>query len=160
MVDDIIDQVKATPDDWVWSYHQSPENLRDSRINTLYKFLDDYNLGQKEQRYLVDFLPNLSFYDNSFDLVLCSHFLFLYSDHYDLSFHEKSIQEMLRVGREVRIFPLLTLNLQPSPYLDSIQKTLTEQGYNVSIIEVEYQFQKGGNKMLVIQCPYSKILSD
>ncbi len=28
VVDDIIEQVKATPQDWVWSYHQSPEDLR------------------------------------------------------------------------------------------------------------------------------------
>ncbi len=31
VVDGIIDQVKGTPDDWVWSYHRSPEHLKENR---------------------------------------------------------------------------------------------------------------------------------
>jgi hypothetical protein len=30
VVDDIIAQVKASPDDWVWSYHESPEHLKEA----------------------------------------------------------------------------------------------------------------------------------
>lgn len=150
VVDNIIEQIKATPDDWVWSYHCSPENLRKNRIQTLTQFLEDYDRGKQSTRYLREELPKLSFEDNSFDLSVCSHFLFLYSDHYDFFFHYASIQEMLRVSREVRIFPLLTLMLRPSPHLDSIIHFFREIGCKTSIIEVEYELQKGGNKMLVI----------
>ena len=43
--------------------------------------------------------------DDSFDLALCSHLLFLYTDHLDAAFHIAAVQELLRVAGEVRIFP-------------------------------------------------------
>jgi SAM-dependent methyltransferase len=151
VVDDIINQIKATPDDWVWSYHQSPEDLRNNRIKTIELFSQDYELGKQQGRYLTERLPKLRFKDCQFDLALCSHFLFLYSDHYDLEFHYRSIQEMLRVSREVRIFPLLTLMLQKSPYLDRIIARLQTEGYIVSIEKIAYELQKGGDRMLRIK---------
>ena len=30
-VDNIIEQVRNTPNNWVWSYHKSPEDLRANR---------------------------------------------------------------------------------------------------------------------------------
>ncbi len=151
VVDNIINQVKATPDDWVWSYHQSPDNLRHNREQAINKFIADYEQGKLEGRYLNQELPQLNFKDQEFDLALCSHFLFLYSEHYDYQFHFDSIIEMLRVAKEVRIFPLLTLMLQRSPYLDKVIQQLCEMGYSVAIVKVEYEFQKGGNEMLVIK---------
>lgn len=112
VVDTIIEQIAATPQDWVWSYHASPEALRQSRINTLKKFLADYDLGKQQKRYILSELPKLPFADQQFDLALCSHFLFLYSDHFSLEFHQSSILEMLRIAKEVRIFPLMTLSLK------------------------------------------------
>lgn len=32
VVDNIISQVKATPNDWVWSYHSSAEHLKENRV--------------------------------------------------------------------------------------------------------------------------------
>jgi len=32
VLDNIIAQVKATPNNWIWSYHASPEDLRQNRI--------------------------------------------------------------------------------------------------------------------------------
>ncbi|HEY9657850.1 MAG TPA: SAM-dependent methyltransferase, partial [Allocoleopsis sp.] len=91
--------------------------------------------------------------DQSYDLALCSHFLFLYSEHHDLNFHQAAIAEMLRVSQEVRIFPLLTLMLERSPHLDPILQTLHNQGYQVEIQRVPYEFQKRGNEMLRICHP-------
>jgi hypothetical protein len=150
VVDGIIEQVKANPNDWVWSYHTSPENLRENRVRAIEIFLSDYERGKEAGRYQIGELPRLSFADRTFDLALCSHFLFLYSDHLDYSFHLDSIQEMLRVSREVRIFPLLTLMLQRSPYLDRIVEALRSLGYEVSLVSSNYEFQKGGNEMLKI----------
>jgi hypothetical protein len=151
IVDNIIDQVKASPDDWIWSYHTSPENLRWNRVQAINKFISDYEQGKQEKRYQVGELPKLNFQDKEYDLALCSHFLFLYSDHHDYQFHFDAIKEMLRVSQEVRIFPLLTLMLQRSPYLDRITQELQELGYTVSIVKVEYELQKGGNEMLWIR---------
>lgn len=151
VVDNIIDQVIASPDDWVWSYHASPQALKASRVNALEIFLQDYQQGKQEQRYLTAELPVLDFKDRQFDLALCSHFLFLYSAHYDRDFHFESIKEMLRISREVRIFPLLTLALEISPYLDFIVEEFKTLGYSVAVAKVPYELQKGGNKMLVIK---------
>jgi SAM-dependent methyltransferase len=150
VLDSIIHQVIATPDDWVWSYHRSPEDLRKNRIQAIQRFISDYQPGKQAERYQVGGLPTLNFDDNQFDLALCSHFLFLYSDHYDAIFHQQSIQEMLRVSQEVRIFPLLTLMLQPSPYLDSVINDCIAAGHRVSVEPVSYELQRGGNKMLRI----------
>lgn len=151
VVDNIINQVKNTPDDWIWSYHQSPEDLKSTRLKALNQFLEDYEQGKQEQRYLIQEVPYLTFKENEFDLALCSHFLFLYSDHLTYEFHLKSLQEILRVSQEVRIFPLLTLMIQQSPYLDAIIKDFTHQGYQVFLTKVQYELQKGGNEMLVIK---------
>jgi SAM-dependent methyltransferase len=150
VVDNIINQVKATPDDWVWTYHGSPEGLRANRVKALNLFLQDYEQGKAANRYITAELPTLPFAANQFSLALCSHLLFLYSEQLDYEFHLRSIQEMLRVAPEVRIFPLLTLMLDRSPYLEPIMAAFSDV-YSVSIQTVPYGLQKGGNEMLVIR---------
>lgn len=150
VVDDIIQQVKNTPNDWVWSYHRSPEDLRANRVKAMQSFLADYDNGKQSGRYLTAELPELPFTTNQFDLALCSHFLFLYSDHFDAEFHLRSLQSMLRVATEVRVFPLLTLMLERSPHLDCVIQSLIDQNYAVSVQRVSYELQRGGNEMLVV----------
>jgi hypothetical protein len=75
----------------------------------------------------------------------------LYSAHLSFDFHLHSLQEMLRVAREVRIFPLLNLDRSPSPHLPVVTKHFAEQGFVSEIKRVPYEFQRGGNEMLVIQ---------
>ena len=151
VLDNIIAQVQTTPTDWVWSYHSSSEDLRQNRIQAMQLFLQDYDQGKQAGRYQTEALPNLPFLDQQFELALCSHFLFLYSEQCDATFHQASIREMLRVSTEVRIFPLLTLQLKPSPYLEIVIQSCQDWGYASSIESVEYELQKGGNQMLVIR---------
>ena len=120
VLDEIIAQIKASPDDWVWTYHSSPEELRASRIHTMKLFIRDFEAQRESGRYVVGELPVLPFENQQFDLALCSHFLFLYSDSFSVDFHIASIREMLRVAREVRIFPLLTLMREKSPHIESV----------------------------------------
>jgi hypothetical protein len=151
VVDNVIGQVKATPGDWVWTCHRSLHHLHENRVNVLTRFVADYEVGKNEGRYLVGELPLLDFGDGQFDLALCSHFLFLYSDHFTYEFHRASIYEMLRVAREVRVFPLLTLMLKQSPYLEPLIQDLESQGYVTQIQTVRYELQRGGNQMLHIE---------
>ena len=153
VVDEIIAQIIATPNNWVWSYHQNPQALKASRIKTTKTFLQDYPLGKQEGRYLTQALPNLNFSDRTYDLALCSHFLFLYSAHYDYDFHVAAIQEMLRVSQEVRIFPLLTLAQAESPYLLPAIAHFHCLGYATEVRKVSYELQPGGNQMLVVSHP-------
>ena len=153
VVDNIIEQVEQTPEDWVWSYHPSPSGLRENRERAIQLFCADYEQGKAQGRYEVGELPDLSYGDREYDLGLSSHFLFLYSDHFDATFHYRSVCELLRVCQEVRIFPLITLMLQPSPYLNGIIERLQEQGYHCEIQQVAYELQRGGNEMLKITRP-------
>lgn len=150
VVDDIIRQVESTPNDWVWSYHHSPSNLRKNRGHAIQLFCQDFPLGKPTGRYQQGELPRLNYPDNTYDLGLCSHFLFLYSDQFDQTFHLDSICEMLRICPEVRIFPLLTLGLKTSPYLAPVMATLESMGYRCNVQPVAYEFQRSGNKMLKI----------
>ena len=83
VVDNIINQIIATPNNWVWSYHQNPQELKARRIKALELFLQDYQQGKQAGRYLTQELPSLDFADRTFDLALCSHLLFLYSAQLD-----------------------------------------------------------------------------
>ncbi len=160
--DNIIQQIRDTQNDWVWNFHDSPDTLSQTRTNVTERFAADYALGKQQGRYITGQLPNLSIADNAFDLGLCSHFLFLYSQQFNTAFHIAAIDEMLRVCKEVRIFPLLTLMGKTSPHLEPVVSHLEKKGYSERkqadegtrsfwIIEtVDYELQKGGNKMLRI----------
>lgn len=154
VVDNIIDQVIATTDSWVWEYHKNPQDLKASRIKAMEAFLQDYQQGKQESRYLAQELPRLDFAEQTYDLALCSHFLFLYSEHCDRDFHLAAIAEMLRVSQEVRIFPLLTLMQETSPYLDEVINKFNNSEHSVTQVKVAYELQPGANKMLVIKPRY------
>ncbi len=109
VIDDIIEQVEKTPNDWVWSYHKSPQYLRKNRERVMALFCEDYEKGQQENRYQVGQLPTLNYDNNQYELGLISHFLFLYSTHFEQEFHLNSVYEMLKICHEVRIFPLINL---------------------------------------------------
>jgi len=81
---------------------------------------------------------------------MCSHLLFLYTENLSLEFHLKSVEELCRVSNEVRIFPLLDVNADRSPYVEPIIDSLRARNRDVKEIKVAYEFQKGGNTMLRI----------
>lgn len=147
----VMEETRKHADEFVWSHVRSVDELGEIRMGAMRSFLSDYPAGRSQGRYLADALPSLSFADNSFDLGLCSHFLFLYSQHFDLAFHIESIAEMCRVCREVRIFPLLQLGSRPSQHLDSACRYFRARGFEVDPVEVPYEFQRGGNTMLRIK---------
>lgn len=151
VLDNIIDQVVATPEDWVWSYHKSPDDLKANRVKVTERFYQDYVQGKREGRYEIGELPKLKYQSDSFDLGLCSHFLFLYSEQLGFDFHVAALEEMLRTCNEVRVFPLLTLRLEKSPFLADAIVQLQKQNYRCTLETVDYQLQRGGNEMLRIQ---------
>jgi len=144
----IISQVKRNQDRYVWTYFKDPDTLGAARLQAMKIFLDDYEAGRAEGRYLVAALPMLPFNDREFDLCLCSHLLFLYSAQLSTDFHLASMLEMLRVAPEVRVFPLLDLHLQRSAHLDPVMAKLRSENFYAEIVDVPYTFQKGGGQML------------
>jgi hypothetical protein len=147
--DTILDQVKANLDRYNWSRMGDADRLGQQRLAAMNQFLIDYEPGKSAGRYQAQSLPKLEFADRQFGLCLCSHLLFLYSEQLSLEFHIESVMELLRVAPEVRIFPLLTLDCQPSPYLQPTIDHLTRLGIRAEVRSVDYEFQKGGNQQLV-----------
>ena len=66
-------------------------------------------------------------------------------------FHITSVRELLRVANEVRVFPLLDLNGQPSAHLSTTVDRFKADGFDVTIEQVGYEFQRGGNEMLKVK---------
>jgi hypothetical protein len=141
-------QIKENVRDFVWNHFKSVNELVAARMTAMRVFLADFNDGLEQGRYVPAELPNLPFFDGTFDLALCSHFLFLYSEHHDAQFHIAALRELCRVAQEVRIFPLLELSGATSRHLPEVINALKAGGCTVKIEPVNYEFQKGGNQML------------
>jgi hypothetical protein len=149
--DDLVAQVRQQQDGFVWGEFRDPDEMGRRRLEVMRRFLADFGAGKAQDRYITASLPTLPFGIGSFDLALVSHFLLLYSAHFDLDFHWESIIELLRVAKEVRIFPLLTLARRRSPYVEPLIDRLISVGWSAEIRKAPYEFQRGGNEMLVVR---------
>lgn len=145
----VMEQMRENYDNYVWKDIKNLDELEDLRMSAMNKFLSDYKKGKAEGRYIYHELPlKLPYGDDTFDIGLSSHFLLMYTDlGYD--FHIKAISEMLRVCREIRIFPLLDLSSDKSDMTENVIDYFGNN-YAVNILNTEYEFQKNGNKLLVI----------
>ncbi|MDX1811977.1 MAG: SAM-dependent methyltransferase, partial [Gammaproteobacteria bacterium] len=120
----VIEQTRKNKDEFNWQYIRDVDELATVRAEAMTEFIEDFSNGKEEGRYVAASLPLLPFEDKAFELALCSHFLFLYSEQYSLDFHLDSIEELCRVASEVRIFPLLELGSRPSRHLEDLLKAL------------------------------------
>jgi SAM-dependent methyltransferase len=144
----VIRQTRENQDQFNWRSIRSIEELGRVRMSAMKTFLADYSSRTSAARYVAGAFPDLPFADATFDIALCSHFLFFYSDHLSLEFHQQAILEMCRVAAEARVFPLLNYNSQPSPFVAQVHKVLIQAGYTVFVETVPYEFQRGANQML------------
>lgn len=111
--DEMLEQAQRNNQLFVWDSIQSVEELGRIRMQAMQVFLEDYDLAKVQGRDVAAELPSVAFADQSFDLALCSHFLFLYTEHLPEAFHRSAIFELCRVAREVRIFPCLPWTVVP-----------------------------------------------
>jgi hypothetical protein len=148
--DELIAQVRRCPDRFLWDEFHDPDHLGQCRLAAMRRFLADFEMGKAAGRYIAASLPSLPFADAEFDLALVSHLLFLYSEQLNFDFHLAAVEELLRVAKEVRIFPLLALDHNPSPHVEPICAHLGAQRFIAEICAVPYEFQRGGKEMLRI----------
>ena len=146
--DTVANQTKANQDKFIWTTIKSVDELLEIRMAAMKEFLADYDLGKAEGRYVCGELPEFPFTENSFELVLCAHFLFLYSDNLSLDFHIQAIQELCRVGKEIRIFPILDANSERSAFVDPVKEYAQSIGWMAEEVKVDYEVQKNGDTML------------
>jgi len=145
----VLEQLIRDAAQFLWTSHETPEELARYRMAAMDIFLNDYQQGKQEGRYLCGCLPDLPFADASFALALCSHYLFLYSSQKDLAHHIEAMVELCRVAEEVRVYPLVTLAGTPSPHLTPVTAALHDRGITTQIVPVPYRFQRGATEMLV-----------
>ncbi|MFR9749881.1 class I SAM-dependent methyltransferase [Nocardia sp. 004] len=132
-----------------WTFFADPDQHRIQRQRAAERFVA--HTRQSRGRYVAGRLPALPFPDNDFDLVLSSHLLFSYAEELDYDFHLHALLELMRVTRgELRVFPLVSIGTTARyPHLNELLVQLRRYGIAGRITEVDYEFQVGGNEMLV-----------
>lgn len=145
----VMEQMKENKDNYVWKNIKSIDDLEKTRMSAMNMFLEDFENGKAEGRYIYHNLPErINAADNTYDIGLSSHFLLMYTD-LGYEFHIRAISEMLRVCREVRVFPVCDLDGIKTELIDNV-KDYFSKVYNVNLLKTKYEFQKNANKMMVI----------
>lgn len=149
----ILENTRINAADFVWGRGiRDTQHLDEIRTAAMAAFLDDYaGPGRAAGRYVRAALPRLPFPSASFDLGLVSHLLFLYSDQLDGAFHREAVRELLRVAREVRVFPVLSMGSRPSPHLEPVMEGAAAAGFVVSLQATTYEFMRGGRECLILK---------
>jgi hypothetical protein len=150
--DQVILQTVLHADEFIWDPPvRNADELRKVRMTAMNLFLDDFEQGLREGRYVDAELPLLPYADGEFELGLCSHLLFLYSEQLGEEFHRNAIRELCRVAREVRIFPTTGLDSRESPHLEICIEDLKSTGLEATVQQVPYEFHRGANRILRIR---------
>lgn len=129
-----------------WDYYGSLSDHQKNREKALQTFVDDYRGQDAAWRYNTGELPCLPFAPESFSLILCSHFLFLYHDQFDVSFHERALQDLVRIcryGGEIRLYPLVTLQWEKYPHMEALKEQLNALGARTEHIKSNLPFIPG-----------------
>jgi hypothetical protein len=93
-------------------------------------------------------LPELGYKNQSFNLALCSQFLFWYSDLLSEDFHVNSLKSFCRVATEVQIYPLIDRFGKPSLHLGNVLQRLQEEGIGAEIKSIAEPLQGSDNALL------------
>lgn len=146
----VMQQMRENMNNYVWTKIKSLEELENVRMSAMRLFLEDFEKGKQEGRYIHHKLPDrLTLEDNTFDIGLSSHFLLMYTS-LGFDFHIQAMTEMLRVCKEIRIFPIVDLDANKTDLISNVIDYFKRR-YNVEIRKTQYEFQKGDNKLLIIK---------
>lgn len=134
-----------------WSYFTGVRHLVDQRLAAMEIFLEDFEEGRRAGRYVAGGLPRLPFPNDCFDLALCSHYLFTYGDRLDRDTHVRAVFELLRVAREVRVYPLVEADGRPSEHVAAVCRAVENAGFVHEVCSVDYSFQTTATAMLRVR---------
>jgi hypothetical protein len=155
---EVIGQMRANASNFIWKGIRNVEELQQIRMAAMSEFLLDFEQDREHKRYIDHALPDRTLFDdNTFELGLSSHFLLLY-DNLGLNFHLEAITEIMRVCHELRIFPILNLDAKKPIFFDELLAILSRI-FITDIQKVPYEFQKGGDEMLIIKSNKHKPVS-
>ena len=148
-IETAMDALDGVEDLYVWEFYDEVSELRAYRERAASRFLSDY--AHNGDRYVHVDLPATPFADHAFDLVLSAHFLFLYDDRLSYEFHLETIRELCRISGQLRVFPLHGFDADQSELVGNLVEGLQSKGYTMDFQVVPFEFQRGANKMLVIE---------
>ncbi|RUQ89210.1 class I SAM-dependent methyltransferase [Legionella septentrionalis] len=154
--EDVISKISMEKEKFDFSRYGDLQGLIRKRRQGMQEFFRDYERGRTEKRYLPVHDYHLPFADFSFDFALSSNYLFADLEEQDVEFHLRILRELARVAKEVRVFPLIDRQGQPSSFLGPVLLGLQKDNYGVEVCEVPYRLQRQGNAMLRVwaqQCP-------
>ncbi|MDT2046801.1 class I SAM-dependent methyltransferase [Bacillus sp. 1780r2a1] len=137
-----------------WESYGSLAKHIEIRKHSLDLFLNQYQEKKANKRFVYGALPDLPFNNETFSLVLCNHFLFLYEEQFDFNFHLQAIQELIRVtkkGGEIRIYPLVNFRGERYPYLNKLLDTLSRESLSVKTINTLFRFVPAATEVLIIK---------
>ncbi len=146
--DERVAQVLKDPNQFNIKSYGGMDAFLASRREGMHLFFEDYDLGVSEERYQPLIGTALSFDDFTFDLTLSSHYLFAGSNEQSVDFHINAISELARVAKEVRIFPLLEREGEPSALLGPVLLGLQQANFGAEVREVSCALYPEGNAML------------
>ena len=149
---EVLAQMRAKPGLFRLKSFPSIDAAEADRRLAAHRFLTDYAARYVHGRYVGGALPRLPFFDNSFDLVLCGHLLFLYAARFDFEWHVAACRELARVSAgEVRIHPVCGADGRPYPKLAALRRELAAGGIVSEVVRVDYEFFAGSGSMLVLR---------
>lgn len=141
--------VREHPDTYAWGFFADADDHLARRMAAVDAFAADR--ADHPESYRTGALPHLPFPDGAFRLVVSSHLLFVYPDHFGYAEHLAGAAELARVAHgEARIFPLVDTETRPWPHLDRLRRDLAARGVASEVRPVPYEFIRGGNAMLVL----------
>ncbi|HVT62287.1 MAG TPA: hypothetical protein VHD33_02220 [Legionellaceae bacterium] len=145
-----LTQIQSRQQEFDFSRYGSLEKLVAYRRQGIEMFLQDYTNGHAEGRYLFAQSTTLPFPAFFFDYALSAHHFFSTVAPQTVEYHVTMIQELARIAKEVRIFPLVDANGIPSPLLGPVILSLQQKNYGIEVRDVLYHLQPKGNAMLRI----------
>lgn len=137
-----------------WSYYGSLEAHQRNRERSLQVFVRDYSANPS--RYIDATVPDTGLEGNRYALILCSHFLFLYADQFDVEFHIRAIRELIRLcrpGGEIRLYPLSTLKRERYPHMTTLLDAIRSDGVTADITPTPFRFLQSADAYLRIVKP-------
>jgi hypothetical protein len=146
----MIAQLAGITQNYVWDFFPNLDALKAQRERAYRGFVADFR-QHGHSRYITTEYPNSSFADGQFDLALVSHFLFLYDEQLDYDFHRKTLLELLRVAREVRLFPLVNMRTEHASAVAKLSTDPVFASYDIRIVPVDYEFIRNSREMMVIR---------
>ncbi|HEY6229421.1 MAG TPA: hypothetical protein VI282_20040 [Verrucomicrobiae bacterium] len=134
----------ATKPVYRWDFYKSAEGMREFRVRAYKTFLKDFT--RNRERYVEGELPRTPFHDRQFYLTLASYLLFVYEDQLSYEFHKETLRELMRVTTgEIRIYPIVTFEAEPSKYLQRIRKEPEFRNWEFEVVPTDFEFLRNSN---------------